>query len=295
MSFGGSAKKSKSKTDSSENIVQQQTLDPLARSALEQVITGAKELQSTNAPIVAGFDPSTTQGINQLASQGASPFVGTGAQTIDDVLSQQFLQSSQVDPALSQISATAAGDFQGHNPSANTFNPALEAVRERIQQAATRSVADRFAQAGRSGSPAEGLTLSKTVARELAPFEFSALQQNQQLQNQNFENERQRQLAASSLGLNQFNQGLGTIANFASLAPGFDSLLSADAKRKIEAGQLRQQQAQNELDVPFLRFERFANPLIAAAGGLPVGLTRQGQSSSKTKATEISVGGGFSL
>lgn len=65
------------------------------------------------------------------------------------------------------------------NEVADTLNPMLgtnnlDALTEAISHAARKSVADRFAESGRSGSGNEGLALGETVTRELAPYVFSA-------------------------------------------------------------------------------------------------------------------------
>lgn len=203
----------------SETINVVPELDPIARQALQQVVGATGQFQ--NLPAVAPTDPATIAGAQLLQDRPESEFIGAGAQQLLDTLSGGFL-----DPG----------------------NPALGAVEDRIISAAQRGVGDQFSLAGRTGSPAQQTTLARTIARELAPFQFGA-----------FESERDRQLGALSL------------------APQFEPLLNSVAQRLLGVGDIVQQENQQRIDEPFLQFERFANPLLAAAGRFPVSTTQTGR------------------
>lgn len=222
--MSGSAKK----TSGTERIELVPELDPQARQALEQVIGGVQQFQTL--PAVAQTDPATIAGAQLLQDRPESEFIGAGAQQLTDTLSGRFLD-------------------QG--------NPALGAVEDRIISAAQRGVGDQFSLAGRTGSPAQQISLAQTIARELAPFQFGA-----------FESERDRQLGGLSL------------------APQFEPLLNTQAQRLLGVGDIVQQQNQLRIDEPFLQFERFSNPLLAAAGRFPVSTTQTG----KTNQTSIQAG-----
>lgn len=225
MSGGGS------KSSGSEIIKLVPELDPQARQALEQVIGAAGQFQ--NLPAVAPTDPATIAGAQLLQDRPESEFIGAGAQQLTDTLSGRFLDAG---------------------------NPALGAVEDRIISAAQRGVGDQFSLAGRTGSPAQQISLAQTIARELAPFQFGA-----------FESERDRQLGGLSL------------------APQFEPLLNTQAQRLLGVGDIVQEQNQLRIDEPFLQFERFANPLLSAAGRFPVSSTQTG----KTKQSSLNFG--FSL
>jgi len=206
-------------------------LDPIARQALQQVVGATGQFQTL--PAVAPTDPATLAGAQLLEDRPESEFIGAGAQQLLDTLSGEFL---------------GAG------------NPALAAVEESIINAAQRGVGDQFSLAGRTGSPAQQISLAQTIARELAPFQFGA-----------FENERGRQLGALSV------------------APQFEPLLNTRAQRLLGAGDIRQQEEQLRIDEPFLQFERFANPLLAAAGRFPVSTTQTGRTAQTSLQAGVSL------
>ena len=206
-------------------------LDPIARRALVQVVGQTEQVKTL--PAVAPTDPATIAGAQLLQDRPESPFIQPGAQQLADTLSGRFLDAG---------------------------NPALGAVEDRIISAAQRGVGDQFSLAGRTGSPAQQISLAQTIARELAPFQFGA-----------FEQERGRQLGALSL------------------APQFEPLLNTQAQRLLGVGDIVQQQNQLRIDEPFLQFERFANPLLAAAGRFPVSTTQTG------KSAQTSLQAGFSF
>lgn len=215
-------------------------LDPLARQVLEQIIGQTNAFQASNPPFVAPLDTASIQGLQQLQDRPQSPFIGT---------------------ATDQIGATLGGDFFGQNPGTTGFNAGLQGVTSAITDAATRGVGDQFSLAGRTGSPAQSITLGKTIANALAPFQFGAFENQLGREFGAFENERQRQLSA--LGL----------------TPTVESLQDAQARRLLGVGDIVQGQNQRTLTEPQQSFEFFLNPLLSAVGGLPLSSTETGKAS----------------
>lgn len=218
----------------------EQTLDPAAQNILQQIIAQTNALSGQNLPFVAPFDAATVQGLQQLQDRPQSEFITQ---------------------AGDQLSQTLTGGFQGQNPAVSGFNTGLDAVTRSIQQAAQQSVGDQFSAAGRSGSPAQSIDLARTVSNQLAPFQFGAFQQQQQLQSQAFENERQRQLAA--LGI----------------APSVEGLQDAQSRRLLDVGGIIQNQNQATLSEPFQAFQFALNPLLSAVGGFPLSQTTTNRAS----------------
>ena len=226
MSFGGK------KSGGKETVVQTPELDPLARAAFEDVSRESRKLFDANNPIFASPDAATLQGLQQLQDRPQSPFIQGASNTLGGFLDPSFL-----DP---------------------TNNAALGAVEDRLLNLAQRAVGDQFTSAGRTGSPAEAISLAKTVTESASPFLFNQLQNNQQAQ----------------------LQALG-------LAPTVEGLQDAQSQRLLGVGGAIEGFNQQTLDTPFAQFERFANPLLSVAGGLPVSLTQ------KTKGSAYEVGGTF--
>jgi len=274
MSIAGGKKKQTS------NFTATQELDPIARAALVQV-TGATQPFRT-LPAVAPTDLATIAGAQRLQDRPQSAFIAPGEQSLTNVLSGSFLTPGLFGGSLSQLGGTLSGAFQGLNPAAQAFNQRTQDLQNSIIQAAQQAVGDQFTAAGRTGSPAQAITLGKVVANQLAPFQFGALESQLQRQSQAFENERQRQLAAASLGLDQFNVGVGQQLSALNLAPRFEPLLNSVANRLLQTGDILQQQNQLQIDQPFIQFQRFANPLLAAAGRFPVTTTQTGVQKGKS-------------
>lgn len=225
---------SKSSGKGNETVVQTPTLDPLARAAFQDVSRESRALFDAQNPIFASPDAATLQGLQQIQDRPQSPLAGQS----QDVLSQ-FLNPGFLDPSQ---------------------NAGLGAVEDRLLSLASRAVGDQFTAAGRTGSPAEAISLAKTVTESASPFLFQQLQNNQALQ----------------------LQALG-------LAPGVDDFQDAQSRRLLSVGGAVEGFNQQTLDTPFSQFERFANPLLSVAGGLPVSLTQNTQF--KTSGTQF--GGQF--
>lgn len=257
--------------------VQTPALDPAAQNALNQVVAQALGLAGQNLPFVAPFDAATIQGLQFLQDRPESSFVQPAAQNLTSLLSQNT--GAGLDAGLGQIGSTLAGNFFGGDPGAAGFNPGLDAVRASITGQAQQAVGDQFSAAGRTGSPAQAITLGRTVANALAPFEFQAFGDNLNRQSAAFQNERQRQLAAANLGIDS-SLGLGALQNDGlRLAPGIESLLNSQAQRLLGVGNVIQAQNQRVLTEPQTAFSFFTDPLISAAGGFPIGQTLQNRAS----------------
>lgn len=225
---------SKSSGKGNETVVQTPTLDPLARAAFEDVSGFSRALFDERNPIFASPDAATIQGLNQIQDRPQSPFIGQASDTLSSILDPSFL-----DPAN---------------------NAALGSVQDRLLSLASRAVGDQFTAAGRTGSPAEAISLAKTVTESASPFLFGALQNNQALQ----------------------LQALG-------LAPTVEGLQDAQSQRLLSVGGAVEGFNQQTLDTPFAQLERLVNPLLSVAGGLPVSLTQD----TKFKTSGTQFGGQF--
>lgn len=215
-------------------------LDPTARQILEQIIGRTNALQSQNPAFVQGFDPAQIQGLQQLQDRPQSSFIPTGEQNLN---------------------ATLGGGFFGANPALSGFNPGLQGVRDAISQQVGQQVEDQFSLAGRTGSPAQANTTARAITQALAPFEFSAFENNLGRQSSAFENERQRQIAGLSL------------------LPTVEGVQDSQAQRLFDVGSAIQGQNQRFLTEPLQSFEFFLNPLLSAAGGFPVSSSTQDRAS----------------
>lgn len=198
-------------------VTQQTSLPPEVQEALNFLIDESMGLQDTGS-IVPELSGVTQQGIDRLSG----PLSGPGFD------------------ALSGLAGGMTNPFMGSND--------LSGVTDSITAAAQRAVGDRFSQAGRSGSPGEGMTLGKTVARELAPFAFNARESDMQRQFAAGENMLDRQLqSAVPLMDMQRQRGLDT----------------------LQAGGLLDEQARRQALEPFTRLDLMSGPLVSAISGAP--------------------------
>ena len=145
------------------------------------------------------------------------------------------------------LTGTAAGDYLNSNPYANA-SAGIAGVQDAITAAAQKAVGDQFSQAGRTGSPSQGFTLGSTVARELAPYAFGAQENALNRGFSGYENERARQLNA---------------------ALQLPALQSAHGQQLLGAGNILDQQKQQQLLEPFTRAQMGFAPFLAALGGAP--------------------------
>lgn len=198
-------------------VTQQTSLPPEVQEAMNFLIDESMGLQDTGS-IVPELSGVTQQGIDRLSG----PLSGPGF----DALSG--LAGGRMNPAM------GSNDLSG--------------VTDSITAAAQQAVGDRFSQAGRSGSPGEGMTLGKTVARELAPFAFNARESDMQRQFAAGENMLDRQLqSAVPLMDMQRQRGLDT----------------------LQAGGLLDEQARRQALEPFTRLDLMSGPLVSAISGAP--------------------------
>ena len=163
-----------------------------------------------------------------IGSPKQNPFMNTQARgslvpdmSADSLVGMGLLRGQFVDnPAADVLEATAQGDYLGSNPF--TVQNNLSGVTDAITAAATQAVGDRFSQAGRSGSPAEAMTLGKTVARELAPYAFGANESALGRGFSGYENERARQAAAIPQVFNMRGQEAENYLNVGGLLEGHE-------------------------------------------------------------------------
>lgn len=255
-----------SSTPKQQQVVQSTQLPPQFQRALDSVLNQANALQPQPT---YGYRPATRDvnvGMDQYGYSGFSYpesymeryQTGTtgGVTDITPDLSSQTLRGIDVlsqgpdAQAMNLLRATAGGQYLNSNPFSGQTN--LSGVTDAITQAATKAVGDRFSQAGRTGSPGEGLALGNEVARQLAPYAFGANESALTRGFNSYENERARQLN-SALPLMNVQQQYG--------------------QNLINAGSIIEEQQRQQMLEPFNLFNLRTDPLIRALGGAPTTTT----------------------
>lgn len=201
-----------------QTVTQQTQLPPSVQQALDFIINQSMGL-ADQGNLVPGLSDVTMQGIGALSS----PLSGPGFDSLSGFASGNFINP-----------------FMGSND--------LSGITDSITDAATRAVADRFSMAGRSGSPAEGITLGKTVARELAPFAFGARE--------------------SQLG-REFAAGESLLDRRLGAALPLMNLQRQSALDMLSAGSILDDQARRAALEPFMRLDMLTGPLVSAISGAP--------------------------
>jgi hypothetical protein len=168
----------------------------------------------------------------------------------------------------------------------------ISGVQDAITQAATKAVGDRFSQAGRTGSPGEGMALAGEVSRQLAPYAFNARESDLQRGYGAEENRLSRMMGAaenrigrqfgageSALGrrLSQMESAAGRgfsgyenerARMLQSIAP----LFAADqqeAQNYLNAGSIIEDQQRRQAIEPFERLNMRLDPLMRVLGATP--------------------------
>jgi len=247
-----------------------------------------------------------------------------GVESIVPELSQPTLQGLDMltagpnQSALNQFTKTAQGGYLNANPFTSAVNPgrmsstggatqsgvnpvigdrsSIQGVSDAISQQATKAVADRFAQAGRGGSGAEGMTLAGEVTRQLAPFAFAA---NESGLGRDFagqeaalgrgfagqESNKARGLTAQEAFANRQyqsgenaamrgNQFFNAERNRQLMAaPQLNAMNQQNIQNQLLAGQITEEQARQQMLEPFNLFNLRTDPLIRAIGGAPLSQT----------------------
>lgn len=176
-----------------------------------------------------------------------------------DLLRNQFADNQGADV----LSRTVGGGFQGANPFAGSGPGGggndLSDITRLIQDAATKSVGDRFSQAGRTGSPGEGLAIGGEVARNLAPFAFGARESAL-----NRELVRGQSALGRGFGAFEAERGrqLGAI-------PGLFGVQSQGAQNLLNVGQTLEEQQRLQALEPFQKLQLIQGPLATAISGAP--------------------------
>lgn len=184
-----------------QTVTQQTQLPPQVQEALNFLLEESMGLQNAGS-IVPELSDVTQQGIGQLSA----PLGG---------------------PGFDALSGFASGNIGSD----------LSGVTDFVTDAATKAVGDRFSQAGRSGSPGEGMSLAKTITQNLSPFAFNARQ-----------GDLDRRLSAAGPLMNAQRQ------------QGFDTLA---------AGGVLDEQANRRALEPFTRLDLLSGPLVSAISGAP--------------------------
>lgn len=238
-----------------QTTTQTTTLPPQYQQAFTSILNQANALQPQPVMRTAqrtgsfdGYGNYTPGGTYQVPTGQYSG----GVTDITPDLSSQTMRGINVlsqgpdAQAMSLLRDTAGGKYLSSNPYAGQSD--ISGVTDAITQAATRAVGDRFSQAGRTGSPGEGLALGNEVARQLAPYAFGASESALSRGFNSFENERARQLNAVNPLFNaqqQYGQNL------------------------LTAGSILEDQQRQQMLEPFNLFNLRTDPLIRALGGAP--------------------------
>lgn len=195
------------------------------------------------------LSPEFLGGLNFLLDQSQSL---AGAPLTPD-LSQQTLDAisnlGQINPLTQQaFQNTVTGDPTRFNELANLDDPSLRAAADFAAESAAGRVGDVFTQAGRTGSPANALAVSRGVGQAVSPFTFQAVQAAQNRNFQATQAERARQLNAA-----------GQLQN----------LTSFETEGQLRGGQLLDAQNRSRLSDPFERLRLLSSPILGAATAAP--------------------------
>lgn len=193
--------------------------------------------------------PEFTQGLNFLLNQSQS----LADAPLTPELSAQTLGAipnlGQINPITQQaFESTATGDPTRFNVAANLDDPSLRAAAGFAAESAAQRVGDVFTAAGRTGSPANALAVSRGVGQAVSPFTFQAIQNAENRNFQATQAERARQLNAA-----------GQLQN----------LTTQQTRGQLEGGQLLDAQQARLLGDPFERLRLLSSPILGAASAAP--------------------------
>lgn len=163
-----------------------------------------KTVEQNTLQITPTMDPIARDIVAGIVGQ-ASPFMGGGENSVQSLLAPAFQTPDSFINAMGQTNATIGGDYFGQDPGVTGYNDKMGAVRAAIEDSAKRAVGDEFSIAGRTGSPAQQVTLAKTIANALAPYEYGAAESQLGRSSSAYQNERQRQLTAAFQSQGQFD------------------------------------------------------------------------------------------
>ena len=167
--------------------------------------------ETVDRQVTGTIDPAARNFLTQFLG-GSQNILGQAGQQIQD----QFLPMAQ--PVLQNLFAPGQVGVQ---------DPGTQAAAQAAADFATRAVADRFTGAGRTGSPAEAISISRNVGQAVSPFLFQDVQQQRALQQQGQLAGLQFLPQAAQVGLQQqaapfqnFAQAASPFLQAASLFPG---------------------------------------------------------------------------
>ena len=135
-----------------------------------------KKKKTSFQDITETVDRTVQNTIDPAAQNFLTQFLG-GSQNILGQAGEQFQSQflPQAQPVLQNL----------FNPQAAGVNdPATQAAAQAASDFASQAVADRFTSAGRTGSPAEAISISRNVGQAVAPFLFQDVQQQRALNQQ---------------------------------------------------------------------------------------------------------------
>jgi len=209
--------------------------------------SNTQQLQS--GQVTQSLDPQFTGGLNFLLNQAQ----GLGNAPLTPDLSAQTLGAignlGQINPLTQEaFRSTVEGDPTRFNIAANLDDPSLRAAAGFAAESAAGRVGDVFTAAGRTGSPANALAVSRGVGQAVSPFTFSAIQNAEQRNFQATQAERARQLNAAGQLQNLTNQ---------------------QTQGQLFGGQLLDEQQRSLLSDPFERLRLLSPSILGAVSAAP--------------------------
>jgi hypothetical protein len=224
-----------------------------AKPYLTDVMTQAKGLYDSGAgyhpwqgDFVAGLSGDSNAGMDMLRQTANAPrtFFDTTQSKMLDMMNTQGI-SSNMENAMAPLWATARGEMLSGPDSPN---PYLTGLLNQSDEAIMSKVASLASGSGRYGSGAMGSTLGKAMGDSRNAILY-----------QNYDAERQRQLAASGLLTQTYGQGLDRMGQAASFLPQIEQLRYDPAMRMMGLGSILDQRAQAELEGQISRWDAEQN------------------------------------
>lgn len=216
---------------------------------LKEIMGKAQGLYKSDDPTVAPMSAQTSQGLDQItniANAGDPNLAGSQAAL------GELLNGSGV--AGDALTATARGDFLG------APNPYLQDLINSQSSRISDQVKAQFGGAGRYGST----NFAQALADRLGSF-------SSQILSNNYEQERDRQMAAAGVLSNNRLSALG-------IAPTINSMRYSDAAQLLGAGQQMDAYNQAQLDDPWMRLQRYAGLITGSGSGGTITKTEPGPS-----------------
>lgn len=241
-----------------------------AQPYLKEVMGEAQRLYSSGAgytpwqgKFVADMSGDTSQGIGMVRDLAAGGTPGTDAAyaKMQDLMSTNGI-SSDMNRSMQPLWDAANGN------GLKETNPYLQGLLNASDDAIMSKVASMASGAGRYGSGAMGGQLGQQMANSRNATLY-----------QNYDAERQRQLAAAGYLTDTYAQGLNRTGQMAGMMPGLEAARYDPALRMLGVGGLQDQRAQAERDGEIARWDAEQNApwqRLAAYNSLVAPMGQQG-------------------